>query len=106
MGESNHPVSNSRGSIESGVIDILEQMTQDWDTGFSGRIDASTSLMKDLTFESIDIVMLIVSIEERFGKKKLPFEELLMTDGRYVDDVCVDEIVGFLEKNLQDGEAA
>ncbi|HEU4402785.1 MAG TPA: acyl carrier protein [Candidatus Polarisedimenticolia bacterium] len=95
-----------RGVIVTGVVEILEGMTGDWDTGFSGRIGADTSLMRDLTFESIDLVMLIVSIEERFGKKGLPFEQLLMVDGRYVDDLKVTEIAAFLEKHLDGGAAA
>jgi acyl carrier protein len=48
--------------------------------------------------------MLIVAIEERFKKTGLPFEELLMTDGRYVDDLRVSELVGFLDTHLNGGE--
>ena len=95
-----------RESIQAGLTAILEEMTQDWDTGFTGRIGPDTSLMHDLTFESIDIVMLIVAIEERFGRKGLPFEELLMVDGRYVDDLRVREIADFLETRLNGGGTA
>lgn len=94
------------GSILGGVVEILDGMTRDWDTGFAGGIGPDTSLMRDLTFESIDIVMLIVAIEERFQRKGLPFEELLMVDGRYVDDLRVSEIAGFLEKHLGRGGTA
>ena len=89
------------GAILDGVVEILEEMTKEWDTGFSGRIGPDTSLMNNLTFESIDIVMLIVAIEERFGKKGMPFEELLMVDGHYVDDLKVSQIAGFLERQLR-----
>jgi acyl carrier protein len=75
-------------------------MTSDWDTGLSGDIEGETSLMCDLTFESIDVVMLIVAIEERFRRKGLPFEELMMVDGRYVEDLKVSDVVDFLDKNL------
>jgi len=98
--------SNDPDTILSGVVEILEDMTRDWDTGFSGRIGPDTSLMNGLTFESIDIVMLIVAIEERFGKKGLHFEELLMTDGHYVDDLKVSQIAGFLERLLRAGATA
>lgn len=89
------------GAILDGVVEILEEMTKEWDTGFSGRIGPDTSLMNNLTFESIDIVMLIVAIEERFGKKGMPFEELLMVDGHYVDDLKVSQIASFLERQLR-----
>jgi acyl carrier protein len=93
------------GSLDSGqilanLVEILEEITQDWDTELSGKISADTSLMNDLTFESIDVVMLIVAIEERFKKTGLPFDELLMVDGRYVDDLRVSELAGFLETHL------
>ncbi|OLD65712.1 MAG: hypothetical protein AUI47_01510 [Acidobacteria bacterium 13_1_40CM_2_68_5] len=97
---------NDSGRILDGLLEILEDMIKDWDTGFSGRIGPATSLMTNLTFESIDIVMLIVAIEERFGKKGLPFEQLLMLDGHYVDDLKVSQIVQFLERELPAGMTA
>ena len=87
-------------SIERGVIEILEEMTREWDTEFSGKIGPGTRLMQDLTLESIDIVMLIVAIEEKFGKKGLPFDTLLMEDGRYVEELQVSQIADFLKTNL------
>jgi len=88
------------GQILTNLVEILEEITQDWDTELSGKIGADTSLMNDLTFESIDVVMLIVAIEERFKKTGLPFDELLMIDGRYVDDLRVSELVSFLDTHL------
>ena len=82
------------------VTRILEDMTSDWDLEFSGGIGPETCLIADLAFESIDVVQLVVAIEERFARRDLPFEKLLMADGRYVDDVRVSQIVQFLESNL------
>jgi len=82
------------------VTRILEDMTSDWDLEFSGGIGPETCLISDLAFESIDVVQLVVAIEERFARRDLPFEKLLMADGRYVDDVRVSQIVQFLESNL------
>lgn len=93
-------------NVQNTVVEILEEMTREWDTGYSGRIGPDTLLMKDLTFESIDIVMLIVAIEERFGRKGLPFDTLLMVDGRYVEDLRVSEVAGFLDGHLGAGGAA
>ena len=67
------------------IIHILETMTSDWDMEFTESIASNTGLVSDLAFESIDIVQFVVAIEERFQRRKLPFEELLMVDGRYVD---------------------
>jgi acyl carrier protein len=76
-------------------------MTSDWDTGFSGAIGPDTCLVGDLMCESIDIVQFIVALEERFARRDLPIEKLLMTDGRYVDDLRVLEVSDFLYKHLK-----
>jgi acyl carrier protein len=83
------------------VVAILEDMTRDWELEYSGEIGAGTRLMGDLSAESIDIVMLIVAIEERFHQPGLPFEELLMHEGRYVDDLTVEEIADFLVRVIR-----
>jgi acyl carrier protein len=89
-----------RETTVDGVLRILGDMTKDWDTALNGPIGETTSLMTDLGFESIDMVMLIVAIEERFGRKGMPFESLFMIDGRYVEDVSVRELVDFLHEHL------
>jgi acyl carrier protein len=86
--------------IVRGVIGVLEDMTSGWDTGLSGGIELDTSLMHDLTFESIDIVMLIVALEEHFRRQNLPFQEVLFADGQHVKDLRVADLVGFLKRHL------
>lgn len=90
----------TRDEISKVIVNILQDMTRDWEIAFSNPINEETYLMRDLTVESIDVVMLIVAIEEQFDRKGLPFEELLMVDGRYVEDIRVGEIADFLEKHL------
>jgi len=90
----------SREIIETAILGILEELTQDWDTDYSGDIGPETLLVGELAFESIDVVQLVVSIESRFERRDLPFEKLLMDNGRYVDDMTVRQIVDFLEANL------
>jgi len=90
------PVHLEKQDVLCKVVSILEGMTRDWDLEYSGSISGQTRLMADLQCESIDIVMLIVAIEERFQRKGLPFENLLMFDGRYVDDLTVEQIADFL----------
>jgi acyl carrier protein len=91
---------SKKDTILDTIVRILEDMTLDWDHGYSGKISGQTRLMTDLAFESIDVVMLIVAIEEKFQRKGLPFESLLMVDGRYVEDLTVSQIVDFLQRTL------
>jgi acyl carrier protein len=101
MGEEMIP---PRDSILKDVILILEDMTADWDTQLTGPLGPETRLVEDLQFESIDVVQFIVAIEERFQKRGLPFEELLMTEGRYVDEINVQDAVEFLNRHLNNHE--
>lgn len=86
--------------IAGEVVGILEEMTSDWDLDFAGGITEGTRLVEDLGFESIDVVQLVAAIEERFGRRGLPFHELLMKDENYVDEIEVAQIVRFLEKHI------
>ncbi len=100
MGNAQSAAGTDRKPILKEVIGILEDMTSDWDLEFSGGIGPDTRLIGDLAFESIDMVQLVVAIEERFKRRDLPIEKLLMEDGRYVDDLRVGDVAGFLEEHL------
>jgi acyl carrier protein len=75
-------------------------MTTDWDLSYTDPINPETRLMADLAFESIDVVQLVVAIEAHFGRRKMHFEQLMMVDGRYVQELQVKQIVDFLAKQL------
>jgi acyl carrier protein len=92
---------NSKEIINKELIEILEDMTSDWDMDLSGPIGLNTKLIEDLEFESIDVVQFIVAIEERFQRRGLPFEEFLMIDGRYVDEIKVEDAVNFLVQHIK-----
>ena len=89
-----------RADIEKAITGIITQMTSDWDTDFEGEIGPSTRLIGDLSFESIDVVQFISQIETHYGRKDLPFEQLLMEDGRYVDELTLAQVTDFLAKHL------
>lgn len=84
--------------IQSAIVHILQDMTQEWDLDLSD-ITPETKLVEDLNFGSIDIIHLVVAIEEHF-KKKLGFNELLMKNGQYVDDITIQDLVSFVYHKL------
>jgi len=98
-------MAQSKDQILSFVVDILKDMTSDWEMEFSAPIGADTKLIGDLEFESIDVVQFIVAVEEKFKQRQLPFEKLLMQHGRYVDELPVRDAVEFLYKHLNDAAA-
>jgi acyl carrier protein len=87
-------------TILADLIEMLKDLTSDWDTGFSGEITGETLLMGDLAFESVDVVHLVVAIQERYGKQNIPFEKLVMENGRYVGDLQVSRIADFLKTQI------
>ena len=69
---------SDRSIVLRDVVSILEDITGDWDLDLSGGIGPETRLIADLGFESIDVVQFVVAIEQRFQRRDLPFEQLLM----------------------------
>ena len=90
----------TKTDIQPRVISVLNDVTMDWDLELPEGIGSSTRLMEDLGFESIDVVQLVVSLEQEFDRKSLPFEQLFMQEGDYVPELTVDQVTGFLEQNL------
>jgi acyl carrier protein len=84
----------SRQSILSTVTATIENLVQDWD--LDQPIDADTRLVTDLGFESIDLIQMVAALEQEFGRPNVSFSELLVTDGRYVDDLTIQQIADAL----------
>ena len=87
-------------TIQLKVITVLQDMIADWDLDDIDEIGAETKLMADLAFESLDVVQFVVALEKEFERKNLPFQNLFMHDGDYVDEIKVKEVVEFLNKNI------
>lgn len=87
-------------SVLAALIDILEDMIADWDMDLDEPLGANTRLIIDLGFESIDVVQFIAAIEEHYRNRAIPFEQLVMKDGRYVDEIVVGDVVSFLMQHL------
>jgi acyl carrier protein len=90
----------STESIQVKVIAVLQDMIADWELDDINEINADTKLMEDLAFESLDVVQFVVSLEKEFEQRNLPFQNLFMHDGDYVDEINVKEVVEFLNKNI------
>ncbi len=87
--------------IQAAVFEILDDMTQDWDLDVE-EFKPEMKLAKDLNFSSVDIIQFVVSTEECFGRK-LGFDVLLMKDGRYVDDISLEQWISFTTNKLNGG---
>jgi len=92
--------SPTKDELIEGLAAILNDMIQDWDLDLDAPITAETQIIDDLGFESIDLVQLVVAVEQKYGTRDIPYEELIMEDGRYVTEVTVDQLATFLFEKM------
>jgi acyl carrier protein len=90
----------SRPEIVSDLVNLISDITQDWDLDFSGGISEETGLVSDLGFQSIDVVMLVGEIHKHYGLRNLPFEQLLLVKGKYADEIRISSLADFLHGQL------
>ena len=93
----------TKDEIEKSLIEIIDDLVQDWGLDLNGGINGNTLLANDLEFASVDIIQLCVAIEEHYDRK-FGFQDLLMNNGSYVTDLAVTQMVEFLDAKLQGGE--
>jgi acyl carrier protein len=80
------------------VLALLTQLAGDWE--YSGTITADTRLLSDLGMESLALVVLGTSLQERYGR--LPFAEFLVEIGQRPQaerDITVRELVEFVSRH-------
>ena len=90
----------STAAVQSVITGIIAEMLNDWGTPTDDLV-AETLLSGDLEFASVDIIHLVVAIEEHFGQGRMNFQDLLLKDGRYVDDLSIGDLAGFVAEKLR-----
>lgn len=89
----------SREQILEYVLHVLAELRGDWD--YSVPIGPQSRLVADLTFESLDLVVLGTSIQEHY-QAQIPFTLFLAEIGqRPQRDATVDELVDFVHQHLR-----
>ena len=87
-------------AIESALVEIVDDLIQDWGLDLEDGISGSTLLVNDLDFASVDVIQFCVAIEENYSRK-FSFQDLLMEDGRYVSDLSIAQITDFIGKKMR-----
>jgi acyl carrier protein len=82
------------------VCAIVEDLIQDWGLELDAPVGAATLLVADLDFASVDIIQLCVALEQTY-ERKLGFQDLLMRDGSYVSDLCLEQVAAHVASRLQ-----
>jgi hypothetical protein len=75
------------------VLAMMGELAGDWE--YEGELGADTYLFSDLGFESLELVILGSSLQERYGQ--LPFAEFLTMIGlQGKKDISIGELVAFV----------
>jgi acyl carrier protein len=90
----------SEQNIFNDIIQIIGEITSDWEMDFDVPIGLETYLGADMAFKSIDVVLLIAAIQKHYGEIILPFEELIVQGDQVKQDTQVSELVPFLLERL------
>ena len=88
-----------RSATLATVIATLEELVRDLD--IEEPIGPETRVVADLGFESIDLIQMVAALEQAFRPRRISLVDLLVTDGRYVDDLLVEEIVDGIETRIR-----
>ena len=97
----NAGVAVDRATISKTVVATLESLVQDWD--IEEPIHQATRVVADLGFESIDLIQMVAALERAFKLKGGSLVAMLVADGRYVDDLTVDQIVHRVDERVGRG---
>ena len=93
-----------KSEVESKVMQVIHSIVDNWNEEIEDDITTESLLVEDIGFASIDFVQLSVEIEKKFDCK-LGFQELLMQQGAYVEDLSVQQIVDFVHIKIHQADS-
>lgn len=87
-------------SVEQAIVDLTKDLIEDWGLD-DVEVTRETTLKGDLGFDSSDIMQIFTAIQEHYRGAELKFQELVMKDGKFVDDLSLSQIAVFVLRNLK-----
>jgi acyl carrier protein len=85
-------------SVEEIIIGLIEDFTDDW--GIDLEVSRQTLLKGDIGFDSSDTMQLFAAIAEHYSGVEFRFQDLVMEDGKYTDDLKVGQVIAFVIRRL------
>jgi acyl carrier protein len=87
------------------VVSILKEFAEDWGLD-ELQIGPDTMLKADIGFESSDTMQLFSAIQEEYPQVKLTFQDLVIVDGKFLDDIAVSQVAAFITQSLKSAGTA
>lgn len=94
-----------RAEIESTIFTVVDELLETIESDYEEDVDGNMMLIADGGFSSIDFVQMTVMIESEL-KRKVGYQDMLMQNGRYVDDLSVGAVVDFTLERLNAPEGS
>lgn len=86
-------------TVEQVVIGLTEDFIEEW--GLDDiELSKETQLKSDIGFDSSDTMQLFAAISEHYSHVDFKFQELVVQDDKYVDDLRIGQVVVFVLKKL------
>ena len=85
-------------TVEKTIIGLTADLIEDW--GLDVEVTPETTLRGDLGFDSSDIMQIFTAISEHYRGVEFRFQELVMKDNKFVDDLTLGQIAVFVLKKL------
>ena len=86
-------------TVEQIIIGLTRDLIEDWGLD-EVDLTGATTLKGDLGFDSSDIMQIFTAIHERFRGIDFRFQELVMKDNKFVEDLTLGQIAVFVLKKL------
>lgn len=93
----------ARSEIYARITPLLADIVEDWELDdWDDEVSEQTRLIADLGLTSVDFVDLFVAIEKEMGRT-VGFHDLLMVDGKYIDDLSLGQLTDYLDRKINSG---
>lgn len=86
--------------VESVVMNILREFVEDWGLD-EFELSRETALKADIGFDSSDTMQLFAAIQEHYAGFTITFQDLVVQDDHFVEDLKVGEVIAFVGQSLQ-----
>lgn len=88
-------------TVQQIVTGLVEDFISDW--GLDDlEISNATMLKADIGFDSSDTMQLFAAISEHYSHVEFKFQELVVQDEKFVDDLSLGQVIVFVLKQIKE----
>lgn len=86
-------------NVESVILQLTRDFIEEW--GLEDiAVTKDTRIKADIGFDSSDTMQLFAAISEHYSGTDFTFQELVVRDGKFVDDLSLGQIAVFVLRKL------